>query len=521
MATQGFSISTFLKNVGSGWIALFVGSVVGFVSLPLMMKSLGEELYGVAALTTSLIAMFQYLSFGLPPTILRFFSIAFAKNDVEEAQKIASTSQLLMGGLGLLGALGFLCCYPWFVDFYEIREAWRAELWILFLATAFNFAETFFLAPFFAVLQARNRYDIGNYNRVIASLIRLAVLWTGFRFWTPTLATVASAYFLETLFRTITIIALALRLEGTNVIFRKKCVAFKLLPQFFSFSFLILVKNIFFGLSLHMPMMIVGKNLGEEMVAAFSPSIVFSSFLMSLLASVSTPLTPLASQDAVKTNGQSLKRWAIILSETLAWFGFTLVAIIGVTSDDLLALWMGEKFVWTSATFTVIAAGVVIAQIQGVNVSMAVGASAVGPAAYSAIVMAVLAIGGVWIGTAFAGWSILGVACCLASVRVMRNAGYLAFAYSRLFGYNYWKYLWRVYCKPPFYAICVVGVGRWLKANYGISEPSLIGLIMEATITGGVCCLLGWRFIDSDIKNIFAKKTKIPKWCRKFLRLPN
>ena len=284
MATLGFSVSTFLKNVGSGWIALLVSGAVSFISLPLMINALGEELYGVAALTTSLIAIFQYLSFGLPTTVLRFFSFALAKNDLDEVRKIASTSQFLLGSLGLVGAVGFLCSYPWFIEFYEIREDWRAELWILFLITAFNFAETFFLAPFFAVLQARNRYDLGNYNRVISSLLRLSVLWIGFRYWQPTLLTVSLAYFIEVLFRTVTIIVLALRIEGTNLVFRRKNVSLQLLPQFFSFSFLILIKQVFFGLSTQVPIIIVGKVLGKDMVAALSPSVLLSSYLMSVLS---------------------------------------------------------------------------------------------------------------------------------------------------------------------------------------------------------------------------------------------
>ncbi len=521
MTEQRFGIRAFIKNVGSGWVALVVGGLVGLITLPLSMKYLGEELYGVAALSASLLSMFHYLSFGLPPTILRFFSLAFAKNDLEEARKIMSTSQLIMGGLGLIGAIGFLCCFPWFVEFYDIREEWRGHLCWLFLAMALGFAEGFYLSPFFALIQARNRYDLGNYNRVISSLLRLGTLWSVYVFYEPTLRALALSSFIGSLYLIVSTIAIAWRLDGANILFKRSCVSFEFLPKFFSFSAFTLINTIFFPLSIQAPILIIGKTLGKDMVTAFAPSVAFSGLLMSVLASVASPLTPIASRDAVETNGASLKRWTLVLSEVQAWFGMTVVVILGLVGGDLLTLWVGEKLAWTATTFTIMAMGVVIAQIQAVNYNLALGASTIKPVAYSSVVMAILTAGGAWIGTAYCGWSILGVAICIVVVRVLRNTFYLAFAYSRIFGYNYWNYTWLVYCKPTFYALVVIVVARWLKANYFDYEPSFAFLIIGSAVVASVYGALGWYFnVDAELKKKLPGVRKIPKWGRAILRLP-
>ena len=67
-----------------------------------------------------------------------------------------------LGGLGFIGGIGFLCTYPWFVSFYEVPESVRFHLFILFLVIGFDFWSNLYLIPYTAIIQGRNRFDVGE-----------------------------------------------------------------------------------------------------------------------------------------------------------------------------------------------------------------------------------------------------------------------------------------------------------------------------------------------------------------------
>ena len=161
----------FLKNVGSGWLAVFVAGLAGFLTLPLNLKYLGSELYGISTLAVSTITLFSFLKMGMQPALLRFFSRAIAEKNHEEFQIFSSMSQFLLGGAGFVGAIGFLCTNPWFISIYEISksveygllpETIQRDLLILFFVIAFDFWSNLFLIPFSTIIQASNRFDAGN-----------------------------------------------------------------------------------------------------------------------------------------------------------------------------------------------------------------------------------------------------------------------------------------------------------------------------------------------------------------------
>ena len=439
----------FLKNVGTGWLAVFVTGLVGFVTLPLNLDCLGKELYGISALAVSTLTLFSFLSMGMQPSLLRFFSRTVTENTTEEFTALSSISQFLLSGLGIVGGIGFLCTFPWFISIYDVPETVRRDLFFLFLAIGFDFWGTMFLIPFTAIIQGSNRFDAGNIRMCLSKIIRLATLLFGYSFFTPSLLILAAATFVGTIYQLSSLIFLAYKIHGSSIFFRSQSLRWNLIPPLLSLSALNLVSQVFMSLSMQLPVLIIGKTLGVDMVAAFAPAILLSSFCSSILMQISTPLVPVASRDIIASGGKNIGRWAIQMGEIVASVGCPIVIVFALLGDEIITVWLGESFAWTSTIVTITVAGIVLATIQGANWRLVLGGNAsLFPNALSSVVLTVIVSLGTFLGTAYGGWSLLGVAVFITFARLLRNAFYLSYTYSQQLGYDFIEYTWCVHAKP-------------------------------------------------------------------------
>lgn len=473
---------------------MVIAGLASFIMLPINLKYLGKEVYGISILATSFLTMFQFLSFGLSPTLLRFFSNAINKDDKTEIENIASTSIFILGGLGCLGAIIFLVSYPNFLSFYEIPKTYHLSLFILFLVMAFGFWETFYLIPFYALIQGSNRFDSASLNRIIAVLLRVSMLYCGYKILTPSLLVIALALLTESIFRLCFVQLLAFRLHGKRAFFQFKNLSLRMIPALFSFSLLTLIDSTCYSAAYQIPILIIGKVMDKEMVAAFYPAILFSSFFSSIIRMAVIPFVPLASKNAIQQGGNSLGKWSIWIGELVAFVAICLSMIVIISLKELIPIWIDdESLAWTSRTIVVLTVGAVIAAIQGVNYNLALGASTIVPCAVSRIVVVILTSMGTFLGTTFWNWSILQVAFCIAIVFVTRTV-VLDYIYSRLFRYRFLHYIWNVYGKTTLIAIPFIILGLWLKSHLPF-QLSMIGIIVYDGVFALSYLIISWVFV--------------------------
>ena len=498
----------FIKNVGSGWLAQTSAAIVGFIMLPYNLSHLGHEVYGISVLAVSAIAMLDFLSLGMGPALLRFFSQAIAKNDKVEITSLSSTSQLILGGLGLLGCLIILAGIPWFLQFYEIAPAHHHETVILLICLAVIFFQRFHTMVFANIVMASQRFDLVNFNSIVTSWLRLALLIFFYTMFNSSLAELGLATVLANTFNYLLTIAFSLQQQGKSVLFSPRQVTLSCLPTLFSFSALTLVNTIFFAASIQLPVMIIGKTLGKEMAAFFAPAVLVATYFSSIMGQIAGPLTPLASRDLVQNQGKNIGRWATLLGQVIAAVGYGCIFLSILFMPDILRLWLGAGFTWMSATVTILLTGIVYAQIQVINYNLALGASTIAPVAYSSVVMAILTSLGTLLGTMYWYWGLLQIAVCITTVRILRNTFFLAGMYSRLFHYSFVDYFFKVYIKPAFGGVLLLVAGllgqRWLVIN---TSPGLLLLGAEIIAVGCLYLGLTWIFgLSAETKQLLFKK---------------
>jgi membrane protein EpsK len=472
----------FIKNTCSGWSAQLSAAVIGLVMLPLNLHYLGNEVYGISVLAVSAIAMLDILSLGMGPALLRFFSQAVAKNNKEEICTISSTAQLILGSLGLLGCIIIIGCIPLFLRFYKIPSIHNHATTVLLVCLSVTFFQKFHMLVFSNIMMASHRFDLFYLNSMIASWLRMGLLLLFYKIFAPSLIWFGLAILLSNTLNYIVIIWLSFNAYGKCVFFSYAHVARKLFSTILSFSFIMLLNSALTSISIQVPVMIIGKTLGTDVLAFFFPAMAIANYLHAILDQFAVSLAPIASQDKINNNGKNLGRLAISMGQIVAHIGFFCICIAIFFMPDVVQLWLGHNFLSIAPLATVLVCGIVCGNIQSINYRLALGAATILPYVYGNAFNALLIVGGTLFGTMYWGWGLWEVCICIAVGRIVGYTFYPSWVYSKSFSYRLSRYFYEVYLRPIFTSVFVVAA-FWLIRRYIVGDSASIFILgMELLI---------------------------------------
>ncbi len=480
----------FASNVASGWMVQLVFAAVGFILMPYIIKRLGSQSYGIYQLARSAIAFFMFLQLGMGPTLVRFFAKSIAKKDHEEIRRIGSTAQLLLGGLGLIAAALCWTLIPVFLSFYEIPTTLVRETTGLLVCMGFSlFINMSIIVPQGLVF-GLNRYELANGVEIISHLLRLLLVVALFEWISPSILYVGLSMLAASLWRFIALYSISLRHLKWAALFSIKHVRREAFHSLLGFSTLNLMNSIAAALVFQGPVLIIGKCLGEDMVAAFSPALIIAGAMQGFLGRTARPLVPIASRDVAKNSGRTLGHWSLYMGQFVAFIGFGSVLPLAVFGPELMQLWLGSDFRWTWSIVAVISTGAALAQIQAPNYFLALGGGSIRPTVYSQVAMSLIVLIGTFIGLAWLDWGLFAVALFIGLCILVRNTFYLAFAYSRQFSYSYAQYLYSVYAVPCVIAGTCAGAGWGFKRFFPTVNMWILIVEVGVVLLGYV--LLCW-----------------------------
>ncbi|MDR1491159.1 MAG: hypothetical protein LBT05_00310 [Planctomycetaceae bacterium] len=497
----------FIKNACSGWLAQLSAAIVGFIMLPYNLHYLGKEVYGISVLAVSAIAMLDFLSLGMGPALLRFFSQSIAKNDKEEIGVISSTSQLILGGLGLLGGVIILIGIPWFLRFYEIASEHHHETAILLICLAATFFQKFHTMVFSYIITASHRFDLINFNGIFSSWLRMGLLVLFYKIFTPSLIGLGLATILANTFNYFVTIGVSFLLQGICVCFSLRNVVFSRFPSLFVLSFWTMLNNFCFVVSIQVPLMIIGKTLSKDMAAYFTPAILITTYFSSILGQISVPLTSIATHDFHKNQGKKLHILAVSMGQVSSCFGHACICFLIIFIKDIVFLWLGDGFIWTSSIIIVMAIGMLYTKIQFVNYSLALGVTTVIPIVCVSIFTAFIVSIVTWFGTVNMEWGLWYVSIGVTLTRILCYTFYPSWAYSKLFSYKFLYYLIQVYVKPL--STCFIVLILFIAIQYFVvlqHVPRIYIAVLGSILAITLYCFITWFWVlAKETKSLFLK----------------
>lgn len=168
-----------LLLTNGAWNALstaFAGGIA-FLVVPLLLRRLGQEAYGIWVLIGSVFAYATILHFGLSSAVNRQIPVAIVRRADDDVRRVVSTATVFFAGVGVLIALATLALHAGLARWFNVPPALVAPAEQAVLVVGFLLAATVVAQTFGAALSGYQRYDLSAISRILMLVVRGVALW--------------------------------------------------------------------------------------------------------------------------------------------------------------------------------------------------------------------------------------------------------------------------------------------------------------------------------------------------------
>lgn len=313
--------------------------VLAVVTLPVLIRGIGTERFGVLAIAWVILGYFGLFDFGLGRATTKFLAEDFEHGRVVEARALFWTSLLLNGALGILGGLVLGASASWLVEsVLNVPTVLRSETLGAFYLMAASVPLVTLTTAARGVLEARHSFGLLNILQVPTSALTQIAPLLVLPF-TNTLVWLVGALVISRLLGTAVFVVAALRqfeapLAGSFL-------ASKRLRGLFSYGGWLTVTNVIGPLMVYADRFVIGSLASMSAVTYYATPYEAVTRLWILPHSLMRTVFPIFS--AVK----EVQRRSEIYVSSIKYLALTLalvVATVIVFAPDILGLWVGETF---------------------------------------------------------------------------------------------------------------------------------------------------------------------------------
>lgn len=365
------SPKTLARNTLINVISLSLPLLVGFFSMPLIMKGLGKERFGILSLAWVVLGYMVIFDLGLGRATTKYIASAISQKQEEKVSEIFWTTVISQFCLGLAGTVFLFLFTPYLTShILRIPDNLFAEAKIAFRLLSFIFPLLLVSSSFFGVLEVQQRFDL--INMVKAPLTSLNFLLAALAYWWPLRLPEIIGGLL--IFRAIGVAWLLFFCFRQRPDFKKKFTfspaLFRLL---FAFGGWLSVSNVAGPFLVYFERFLIGAWISMEAVAFYTAPYEVVTRLWILPTSLVLTLFPVFSMWAEDKKAilrdiffQSLKYLFLVMGP---------VVLLGaMTSREILSLWLGNEFREQShLVFQVLAWGVLINSLAQVPLALLQG----------------------------------------------------------------------------------------------------------------------------------------------------
>jgi len=497
-------------NTITGWIALSVNGILSLALVPYLIRELGEGLYGLAAITASIVAIVGLFDLGFHKGISRQLAAAEAHNDYEEYDRLVSSGLVSLGVISLVLTAAIIILADPLAHVLKIQTGLlpQAVLAIRVLG-GISILEQFISPLFTGIITSKNRFDFINIANPIVSLIRsllllFVVVWMqgGFEWWLYVMA-------LEHLLRLVSLMVLARRVDR-NWRVNLSSVTFSAIFSIFSVGGYMFLSQISFLLSSKADPLILSRFLGPASVAQYSPALQLVSFASPFVQMLNNQLHPLATLFNERDRIASLRSLLLRGTRYGGLMGTLVCVFLFVYSREICQIWLGGSLPdswpvvasvlrwWVISEYTTYLASAQWPVILGMNKLRFLATTQV-PFAILNIIGSIYLVGWTNLG-------VVGVVIPTALVGVIRRP--IIFWYCNKITLTTFRELWREALSPLSIVLCCLGVlALGLQQIY--KPTSWFDLAISGVLLGigwSVLVLFTARPVDRDLFKIYCTR---------------
>jgi O-antigen/teichoic acid export membrane protein len=389
--------------------------VLGLVFVPLLIRSLGMELYGLLAITWMVLGQLGWMDLGFSAACTRFVSHALARHDPSGAARWAWTSMAAQAVIGGIGTLVLWAAAPSIVAVMHVQPG-RVGLAVLTLRLfALMIPVDLVTRSLSGVLEAAQRFGMVGGLALFSSLVTNAVYVVGIARGGDFLAVVYGLVVL----RGVTLVAtfLAARHVLPELVPRERFPSPARLParmrEMLGFGGWVTVNSAVGPALLYFDRWLIGVLLGVAALPYFTVPFNLVMQLMLIPGSVTAPLFPAFTALRAGGGGEQAQEYYVRSQRYLLVVVLPLQFVLFVWAPEILRLWVGADFAAQAAgVLRLLVAALMLGLLAPVSGALLQGAGR--PDLLSRVYLAELPINAVMMWLLVRRWGIEGAAAGFA-----------------------------------------------------------------------------------------------------------
>jgi O-antigen/teichoic acid export membrane protein len=170
------SVTRIAKNVGSGLLAQVWSVLLGLVALPILVRGLGPDRYGLLALCLAIIGFASIADLGVGRAASKYLAEDFEKREHSRIQKHVSTALTVCTLMGLAGTLILVSMSSIFVQrIFRVPPAMEAEAKAAICIMALGLLPVLLRILFDGVLAGHHRIALLSAGNTISNTLKAAL----------------------------------------------------------------------------------------------------------------------------------------------------------------------------------------------------------------------------------------------------------------------------------------------------------------------------------------------------------
>lgn len=462
------------RNTALNFLGLVVPLAVGFLSIPLVVRALGTQRFGILSLVWVVFGYFGLFDLGLGRTATKYISEALGREQTERLPGYLWTTVALQAAMGLAAAAALWVAAPVISGrFLNIPAGFVGETVLTLRLVGLSLPVMFVSASFRGVLEASQRFDLVNAVKVPVNVLFYVLPLVGVALG---LALPGIVVLLLVSRAAALVVWGALSVRVHPVLRARPAVQRSLVRTLFSFSGWLGLSSVLYAVTSSMDRLVIGSLITVEAVTYYSAPYEAINRVGVIPGSLSMVLFPAFSYlDAGRDGGRAEALFARSMKFILLTTGPLFLYLI-FFARGFLTLWLGPDFAAASGLVVqFLAAGFLINAVIAVpnNYLLGIGRVDIAPK-YQAVELAAYAA------LALAGaklWGIKGVALASAARLVAFTIFLLAASFKP--GRIRFGFVWRKGLSGVLTGLGLLALGLTVNAalGFGIAGAGVLALL--------------------------------------------
>jgi O-antigen/teichoic acid export membrane protein len=332
------------KNTLINLVGYALPLLVGLVAIPITVRSLGVERFGVLTLAWAFIGYFSLFDLGIGRAITQAVAERLTVAPVEEVARLAWTGLVMMLGFALFGALLVVFLSPWLVtSVLKIPPALNDETRAAFMLLAASIPVVVLSSGLAGLLTALQRFDLINALRIPMGIMTFLTPLTVLPFSTNMVYVCAALLIMRLLFL---VLHWTLCLGAFPALRSHRGILRAEMPRLLNFGGWMTLTNVIGPLMVYLDRFIIGAVLSVAAVAYYVTPYEMVTRLWIVPAAIVAVLFPAFA--TAQGSAHAAHLYSIGARSVLGLLAPVLLVLIAF-AQEILHLWLGANFAQDSA----------------------------------------------------------------------------------------------------------------------------------------------------------------------------